>query len=113
MIFCADITVSGGYSGPLTLSFEVGSQYNGQTVTLLHAKNGKLMTYTAVVKNGITTFTVDSLSPFALFAVHRNRCDRHFQDGRRYAIWNDRGRHGDVGRRHCSGAKPTEESEVI
>ena len=68
LVFCADITVSGNYSGPLTLSFEVGEQYNGQTVTLLHAKNGKLMTYTAVVKNGTATFTVTSLSPFALFA---------------------------------------------
>ena len=68
LIFCADITVSGNYSGPLTLSFEVGEQYNGQTVTLLHVKNGKLMTYTAVVKNGTATFTVTSLSPFALFA---------------------------------------------
>ncbi len=68
LLFCADITVSGSYSGPLTLSFEVGEQYNGQTVTLLHAKNGKLTTYTTVVKNGIATFTVTSLSPFALFA---------------------------------------------
>ena len=68
LLFCADITVSGSYRGPLTLSFEVGEQYNGQTVTLLHAKNGKLTTYTTVVKNGIATFTVTSLSPFALFA---------------------------------------------
>ena len=68
LIFCADITVSGNYSGPLTLSFTVGDQYNGQTVTLLHAKNGKLITYTAIVKNGIATFIVTSLSPFALFA---------------------------------------------
>ena len=68
LIFCADIMVSGNCSGPLTLSFEVGDQYNGQTVTLMHAKNGKLMTYTAVVKNGTATFTVTSLSPFALFA---------------------------------------------
>ena len=72
LIFCADITVSGNYSGPLTLAFEVGSQYNGQTVTLLHAKNGTLTTYTAVVKNGIATFTVTSLSPFALFAPALN-----------------------------------------
>ena len=67
LIFCADITVSGSYSGPLTLSFEVGSQYNGQMVTLLHAKDGILITYTAIVQNGIVTFTVTSLSPFALF----------------------------------------------
>ena len=68
LIFCADITVLGNYSGPLTLSFTVGEQYDGQTVTLLHAKNGKLSTYIAVVNNGIATFAVDSLSPFALFA---------------------------------------------
>ena len=68
LVFCADITVSGNYTGRLTLSFEVGEQYNGQTVTLLHAKNGKLTTYTAVVKGGIAIFTVTSLSPFALFA---------------------------------------------
>ena len=68
LLFCADITVSGNYGGPLTLSFKVGEQYNGQTVTLLHAKNGNLTTYTTVVENDIATFTVTSLSPFALFA---------------------------------------------
>ena len=72
LIFCADITISGNYSGLLTLSFEVGSQYNGHTVTLLHAKNGTLTTYTAIVINGIATFTVTDLSPFALYAPALN-----------------------------------------
>ena len=72
LIFCADITISGNYSGLLTLSFEVGSQYNGYTVTLLHAKDGTLTTYTAIVIDGIATFTVTDLSPFALFAPNLN-----------------------------------------
>jgi hypothetical protein len=46
----------------------VGAKYNGQTVTVLHAKNdGTLNTYSAVVTNGNAVFTVTSLSPFAVF----------------------------------------------
>jgi hypothetical protein len=67
-ILSKDISISGGYSGSLTISIPVGAKYNGQTVTVLHAKNnGTLSTYSAVVTNGNAVFTVTSLSPFAVF----------------------------------------------
>lgn len=64
-----DISISGGYSGSLTISIPVGAEYNGQTVTVLHVKNdGTLNTYSAVVTNGNAVITATSLSPFAVFA---------------------------------------------
>lgn len=46
----------------------MGAQYNGKTVTVLHAKqDGSLETYHVVVEDGCATFEVSSLSPFAVF----------------------------------------------
>jgi YVTN family beta-propeller protein len=67
LLFSMDLTLSGEYSGPLTLVIPVGLSYNGRTVVLLHAKNGVLETFSAVVSNGQATLTVTGLSPFALF----------------------------------------------
>jgi hypothetical protein len=64
-----DISLSYGFQGSLTITFPVGSAYNGDTVTILHCANGTLQTYTATVKDGKATFTVTSLSPFAVFAA--------------------------------------------
>ena len=63
-----DISLSGSFTGVLTLTLPVGAQYNGETVTILHAKrDGTLATYTATVRNGKVTFDVTGLSPFAVF----------------------------------------------
>lgn len=63
-----NITLSGSFTGMLTVTIPVGAQYNGETVTILHAKqDGTLETYTATVMNGKVTFDVTSLSPFAVF----------------------------------------------
>lgn len=62
-----NISLSQGFTGSLTVSLPVGAQYNGQTVTILHCKDGKLETYTATVQDGKATFTVTGLSPFAVF----------------------------------------------
>ena len=63
-----DISLSGSFTGVLTLSLPVDAQYNGETVTILHAKrDGTLATYTATVRNGKVTFDVTGLSPFAVF----------------------------------------------
>ena len=63
-----NISLSGGFSGTLTISLPVGAQYNGETVTILHAKqDGTLETFTVVVQDGKATFSVTSLSPFAAF----------------------------------------------
>ncbi|HWS29171.1 MAG TPA: hypothetical protein VN512_03545 [Clostridia bacterium] len=67
-IFGRNVSLSGGFTGTLTVSLPVGEKYNGQTVTILHAKqNGTIETYTAVVADGKATFTVTSLSPLAVF----------------------------------------------
>jgi LPXTG-motif cell wall-anchored protein len=66
-----DISLSLGFSGSLTITIPVGSAYNGETVTVLHCANGTLKTYTATVQDGKATFTVTSLSPFAVFADAR------------------------------------------
>ncbi len=63
-----DISLSLGFTGSLTVTIPVGSAYNGETVTILHCASGTLKTYTATVKDGKATFTVTSLSPFAVFA---------------------------------------------
>jgi len=63
-----DISLSLGFSGSLTITIPVGSAYNGETVTILHCANSTLKTYTATVQDGKATFTVTSLSPFAVFA---------------------------------------------
>ncbi len=63
-----NISLSGSFTGTLTLSLPVGTQYNGETVTILHAKqDGTLETYTVKVIDGKATFDVTSLSPFAVF----------------------------------------------
>lgn len=66
MIAGYDITLPGGFSGELTISFYAGAAYEGQTVTILHYVNGQVETYTVVVVNGRATITVNSLSPFAV-----------------------------------------------
>ena len=64
-----DISLSGSFTGELTISLPVGVRYNGRKVTILHAKNdGTLGSYTATVKGGKAVFSVTSLSPFAVFA---------------------------------------------
>ncbi|HOG00886.1 MAG TPA: Ig domain-containing protein, partial [Clostridia bacterium] len=66
MIFGLDISLSRGFIAPLAISIPVGSQYNGQTVTILHCVEGKLETHVVTVANGRAAFTVASLSPFAV-----------------------------------------------
>ncbi len=63
-----NISLSGSFTGMLTLSLPVDAQYNGQAVTILHAKqDGTLETYTVKVQDGKATFDVTGLSPFAVF----------------------------------------------
>lgn len=63
-----DIRLTGDYSGLLTITLPLGSQYTGKTVSILHARqNASLSTYSETVQEGKVTLTVDSLSPFAVF----------------------------------------------
>lgn len=76
-----DISLTGDFSGKLTLSFPIDAKYNGETVTILHCVNGTLETYTVKVQDGKATFEVDSLSPFAVFANADNTLDGTPQTG--------------------------------
>lgn len=52
------------YFGALELEFEVGTQYNGQTLRAFHYYNGAVETYSGTVANGKLTIVVHALSPF-------------------------------------------------
>lgn len=67
LILGRNVSLSPSFSGKLTIAVPVGTQYNGQIVTVLHCKKGILETLTATVANGRATFTVTSLSPLAVF----------------------------------------------
>ncbi|HWR19903.1 MAG TPA: leucine-rich repeat domain-containing protein [Clostridia bacterium] len=66
LILGFDIDLTRDFSGPLTISIPIGNQHNGGTVTILHCVNGRLETLAATVADGKATFTVTSLSPFAV-----------------------------------------------
>ncbi len=61
-----NIGLSQGFLNDITVSIPVGTSYDGQTVELMHCVNGRLEVLSAVVKNGSASFTVSSLSPFAV-----------------------------------------------
>jgi LPXTG-motif cell wall-anchored protein len=80
-----NISLSGSFTGSLTVTLPVGTQYNGETVEILHTKqDGSLETITAVVANGKVTFSVTSLSPFAVFAYERLALSSSSSDGKIY-----------------------------
>ena len=66
LILGYNISLTPAATAPLTISMPVGSEYNGRTVTILHCINGRLENIDAVVTNGMATFTVTELSPFAV-----------------------------------------------
>lgn len=68
MTLSKDIALSHSFTGTLNLTVPMGTQYNGKTVTMLCCKAGLLETLTSMVANGSASFTVTSLSMFALFA---------------------------------------------
>ena len=59
---------SGSYNGDLTISIPVNAVYNGKALDILHCKLNHVETLTATAQNGAATFTVSSLSPFAVVA---------------------------------------------
>jgi|GEM_PF-4093497 len=69
LIGCYEVSIRGGYIPPLTLAFDVGAEYDGQVITVLHDVGGWVETYTITVKDGKATVQVDSLSPFALIST--------------------------------------------
>lgn len=66
VLFAKDIKLSTSFSGKLTITLPIDTEYNGRTVIILHDKNGTLERYTAIVQNGMVSFEVTSLSPFVV-----------------------------------------------
>ena len=65
--FEARIEPDGAFEPPLTLTFQVGEQYNGQTVYILHKlQGGNIEQFTPTVANGAVSIIVQELSPFLL-----------------------------------------------
>ena len=67
-----DVHIDGGYEGHITLTFDVGNQYDGRNVAIKHLlEDGTIETYTITVKNGKVSLTLDSLSPFVLALLEK------------------------------------------
>lgn len=62
-----DITVSGTMDGKAQLTFQVGSEYDGRNVIILHFnEDGSYDKYTGTVENGQVTISVDEFSPYVI-----------------------------------------------
>ena len=67
IIGCYELTSHGDTTKNMSVTFTLGSKYNGKEVKILHKmKNNKYETLTATVKDGKATITVDELSPFMI-----------------------------------------------
>lgn len=67
-LYLLDISLTGDYSGEMTVSFPVDPSYNGKKLDVCHINGGTLETYSPTVENGVATFKVNSFSPFAVYA---------------------------------------------
>lgn len=67
-IFMRDIKIENGtFNGKLTMTFDIGEQYNGQKCVVLHKKNnGEYEQFNSTIENGKATIEVTELSPFAI-----------------------------------------------
>ena len=62
-----DITVSGTVDGKAQLTFQVGSEYDGRNVIILHFnEDGSYDKYTGTIENGQVTVSVDGFSPYLI-----------------------------------------------
>ncbi|WP_099203890.1 leucine-rich repeat domain-containing protein [Scatolibacter rhodanostii] len=67
LLFWFDISVTGDYSGEFELTFPVGADYNGQSLSILHYKaDGTIEKQTSKVANGEIKGKFTSFSPFAI-----------------------------------------------
>lgn len=62
-----DITLTGTLDGEAKLTFQVGSEYNGKNVVILHySDDGSYETYRATVENGQAVISVKGFSPYVI-----------------------------------------------
>lgn len=67
IIDCYDLTAYGTTSNNMKVSFNIGSDYNGKEVKILHKKHdGTYETLTSAVENGKASVIVSEFSPFMI-----------------------------------------------
>lgn len=72
-IYAYDINVQGQYEGELTLTFNVGQEYNGRKAGILHIKKDNTTEkFEEIVENGKVTVKVNGLSPFMIAIENTN-----------------------------------------
>ena len=54
------------WNDKLTVNFQVGTSYNGQTLSVLHEVNGKIETLSGTVSNGILSITANGTGSFGV-----------------------------------------------
>lgn len=54
------------WNDKLTVNFQVGTSYNGQTLNVLHEVNGKIETLSGTVSNGILSVTASGTGSFGV-----------------------------------------------
>lgn len=54
------------WNDKLTVNFQVGTAYNGQTLSVLHEGNGKIETLSGTVSNGILSITANGTGSFGV-----------------------------------------------
>lgn len=54
------------WNDKLTVNFQVGTSYNGQTLSVLHEVNGKIETLSGTVSNGILSVTANGTGSFGV-----------------------------------------------
>ena len=54
------------WNDKLTVNFQVGTSYNGQTLSVLHEGNGKIETLSGTVSNGILSATANGTGSFGV-----------------------------------------------
>lgn len=80
IIGCYELTAYGTTDKDMKVSFNVGTNYNGKEVKILHKKSDNTYeTFTAKVENGKVTITVNEFSPF-MIALKDTKTDNKAND---------------------------------
>ena len=80
IIGCYELEAYGTTYKDMKVSFNLGSNYNGKEVKILHKKSDNTYeTFTAKVENGKATITVNEFSPF-MIALNENTSNRQLDN---------------------------------
>ncbi len=77
-IYACDISIVGGnYEGDLTITFNIGTEYDNKIASIVHRKkNGESEIFEKTIVNGKVTITVNELSPF-MIAVQEEKINNN------------------------------------